>query len=253
MKFNLFNNLTENTAEDWSNKVDLSKGITLTYNHGSYGQTNYMKFANEDNEDAESFTISDSTLPFEYTAVETSVDRIDETYTYYPSAGGNHTVAKARIFDTEDRLSQPDENLGNHYSSQGWLQKIESENPYFVRIATTTPTAGTHRLSYIGDDDNLASPELLSRPDIDTAIPLATNSNINFAYYNANYYNNITTMLQDVKKIVCYLDLSAVDIYNLDFNTPKYLFNDRMNDNFYLTQVSNFKAGRLTKCEFIRI
>lgn len=253
LQFNLFNNLTENPAEDWSSKVALDKGITLTYNHGSYGQVNYMKFKNEDDLEAESFAINDTTLPLTYTAIETSVDKITESYNYIPSAGGNYTISRARIFDVEDRLSQPTDNQGTHFQSQGWLQKIESEKPYFVKINTTTPVAGVHRLTFIGFDDTSASPELLSEPDIDTSIPLTTTTNMNFAYYNANYYTNLTEMLYKVKKVVCYLNLSAVDIYNLDFNKPKYLFNDRMNDHFYLTQVSNFKAGQLTKCEFIRI
>ena len=253
LQFNLFENISDSGVEDWTSKVAIDKGITLTYKHGSYAQTNYLKFKNEENEDAESFTINDTTLELENVAVETSVDVLTETYNYIPSAGGNHTIAKARIFDIDERFNQSEENSVTYYDSQGWLQKIESENCYFMRISTTTPTSGTHRLAFLGFDDLLASPELLSKPDLDTSIPLAIITNVNFTYFKANYYTIITQMLDKVKKVVCYLDLKPTDIYSLSFTKPKKLFNDRMNDYFYLTQVSNYKAGELTKCEFIRL
>lgn len=66
-----------------------------------------------------------------------------------------------------------------------------------------------------------------------------------------NYYTEFKSMLDSFSKIIVSLNLSTVDIYNLDFFKLKYL--NQYGAYYYLNKVISYKEGKLTKCELIRV
>ncbi len=69
-------------------------------------------------------------------------------------------------------------------------------------------------------------------------------------FLGENYTYTIKT-LNKIKVINCLMNLSVLDIYALDFFKRKHI--KQLGANFYLNKVSNYKSGKLTECEFIKI
>jgi hypothetical protein len=127
---------------------------------------------------------------------------------------------------------------------------------------TIATFSSSHVPGLIGNFNQLSSPgNTLSATGLnyDTGCPLTVFNNtsesvsLDFQSLVNTYYQPISDMFQKVKVVSLYLDLTPLDIVNLDFGKPKTIINDRMNDNFYLLQVSNYKAGQSTKCTLIRL
>lgn len=273
LSLNYFNDLATETPEDWSSKVNLDKGISLSYKYGNYYQKSNFVYANET--DYNGFiTIPDLTLGNEGDVVKVSVDAINDYYNYTIIAtGSNYSNPKVPIFENEGRIAnrENENNTAGASSPFGAYQtdRIEKQNGqnkcYFLRLSnqnTIATFSSSHVPSLIGNFNQLSSPgNTLSATGLnyDTGCPLTVFNNtsesvsLDFQSLVNTYYQPISDMFQKVKVVSLYLDLTPLDIVNLDFGKPKTIINDRMNDNFYLLQVSNYKAGQSTKCTLIRL
>ncbi len=69
-------------------------------------------------------------------------------------------------------------------------------------------------------------------------------------FLDENYPYTIKT-LNKMKVVNCVMNLSVVDIYTLDFFKRKYI--RQLGANFYLNKVSNYKPGKPTECELVKI
>ncbi len=72
-------------------------------------------------------------------------------------------------------------------------------------------------------------------------------------YQNAidNYYSKWKKLLEKIHVVNAFLNLNIIDIYNLDFKKPKYI--KQLGAKFYLNKVKNYKQGKLTEVELIKI
>ena len=258
LTFNLFNNLPTNEPEYWSEKVDLSKGISVSYKYGSYGQTNKMQYANSDESIDGYFSIVDLTLAPEKTVVKTASDGLPNDFDYQTFFLTEYTNVEIPLFDVSPRLENPDSETTIFYTDI--YEKVDFSKCYFIRVGLTTPTADTHGVSFVGYANNLstAGATLTFSNWTNTPLPFArfvldNSAGLGFDQLIPTYYQTIIEMFTKTKVVTAYLNLTAAEIQSLNFNTPKKLINSRMNDDFYLLQVSNYKAGQSTKCTFIRL
>ena len=273
LTLNYFNDLVAETPEDWSSKVNLDKGISLSYKYGNYYQKSNFVYANETDYNG-FFNIPDLTLGTEGDVVKTKVDAINEIFSYLIAGTGSfYSSPKAPIFENLGRAA----NKGNENDLSGAtglygsrqtdrIEKQSGQNKcYFLRVSiqnTINTFGSSHIPGLIGNFNNLTSPgNTLATTGLnyDTGAPIvsfytgSTGASLDFQSLIETYYQPISDMFQKVKVVSIYLDLTALDILNLDFGKPKKILNQRMNDNFYLLQVSNYKAGQPTKCLLIRL
>jgi len=80
---------------------------------------------------------------------------------------------------------------------------------------------------------------------------LATYPEINFQDYIDNYYQEFIKLLNHTQVINAIINLNTIDIYNLDFFKKIYI--KQLGGEFYLNKVKNYKAGKLTEVELVRI
>lgn len=66
-----------------------------------------------------------------------------------------------------------------------------------------------------------------------------------------NFYLEFQSLLNSYKKINLSLNLSLLDINNLDFFKLKFF--EQLGQYYYLNKVVNFRKGRVTKCELVQI
>ena len=79
---------------------------------------------------------------------------------------------------------------------------------------------------------------------------------LNFEALNLNeiidlFYSRLQDLLNRYTKFEANILLDPVDVYKLDFFKLKYF--EQLGGYFYLNKVSNFKNGKVTKCELIKI
>lgn len=65
------------------------------------------------------------------------------------------------------------------------------------------------------------------------------------------YYDPIRALLNNIKVIECYFNLTAQDVYNYSPMTPIYI--KQYGRYFYINKISNFIAGKKTKVELIKL
>lgn len=70
------------------------------------------------------------------------------------------------------------------------------------------------------------------------------------SFLNMNY-QGFVKVLDKMQTLTLTMNLSLVDIYQLDFTKRKYI--KQLGGYFYLNKVMNYKNGKLTECEFIRV
>ena len=273
LTLNYFNDLVTADVEDWSGKVNLDKGISLSYKYGKYYQNSNFVYANETDYNGV-MTIPDLTLDLEGDIVKTKVDAIEEIYSYNIIAtGSNYSNPKVPIFENAGRIANRDNENNSAGASSPFgayqtdrIEKQEGQNKcYFLRVSNQSTIAtfsSSHIPSLVGNNNILSAPgNTLTTTGLnyDTDCPLTSfytgsvSASLDFQSLITTYYQPIFDMFQKVKVVSLYLDLTALDILNLDFSKPKKILNERMNDNFYLLKVQNYKANQSTKCLLIRL
>jgi len=260
LTFNMLKDLPTNTPQDWSSKVDLSKGISTAYKYGNYAQVNNFTYAASNDLINGSFNIADLTLPTDKTVVKTSVNGLPLNYDYTTIALTPYTNCIVPILDTTNRLENLNKPAGSLLYDVDRYEKITGKEAYFIRAGGVRPTSNTHGVSFVGRTDltTTLGSTLNFNNFINGLLPFArfrigAAGGLGFDQLIPLYYQPIIDMFTKTKVVTAYLNLTPVDIQSLDFNTPKKLINQRMNDNFYLLKVSNYKAGQSTKCTFIRL
>lgn len=141
------------------------------------------------------------------------------------------------------------------YEIANTADEMEGEQVYSVPIFNT-------------EDELLeTSPKIMSitRTDInieaslfDEATGIVVNSNVPFLglenislqYLLGNFYKSFKSLINNYKKVSANLNLSVVDVFNLDFFKLKYL---RQTGRFYYLNSVNFTAGKLAQLDMLEI
>lgn len=227
--------------KDWSNKFVLYKDKT-SYRINGYGQKNIINAkATGDITDEGSFVINDKsltseqvlfTLPFVAgkSAIPPELSILDVTERTVPV---DFSPLRPIIVDNIVDIQTP---LGTYTGGNG---------PYLLTLSgMTKPIAisqGTLRERIGNNADDL--------PGLVLSLPVAEIRSVRDLVNN--YYSTIKGLLDNAKIIEVELNLTTLDIHELDFLTPVFI--RHFGAYFYISKISNFRAGQLTKCELIKL
>jgi hypothetical protein len=84
-----------------------------------------------------------------------------------------------------------------------------------------------------------------------TAAPFESFFTLNFSEIVAQYYSNMSLILNDARLITANIYLNDSDILNLDFSKLKYI--KELGNYYLLNKVNNYQGKGIYKCELIRI
>lgn len=229
LKIERLNKIQSNipNALNWSNKIDVKRGFSIAYHDSNYGQSNLLKYTNDEEVVAgiKASPISDTDGEI---LVNDEVLSKEQTIIQLPFSG-----------TYESRIPYKNDD----YSIDAFTPRVLLLGRFFFNPSTGITTY------YPGQDGsgffNTAIYETLTFNDVPGHNSFADN------------YSTIKNILVNFKKISTYFHLTAVDIANIDFLTPIYLdvhtADIQVNGFFYLNIVENYKGGESTKCELIRL
>lgn len=213
---------------DWSSKFD--KKLKLNTKLPFYGQENYLRYEYE--EDATfadgSFVINNETLPEESTMFKSIMraSRPSARFAQISMYGINFWERSENIIEDEDG------NEVTEYAVTG-----NGERPYTFLT----------KKSSVGFNYSLNGEQHFYLGDANTPVF----KNLTYNLLIAKYYNIYTNVLDRFEKYEVYLNLSAIDIYNMDFFKLYYI--DELGANFYVNKISGFKNGKVTKVELVKV
>lgn len=225
LRFATFNEIAEKAPLDWSNKLDLSQEIEVRYRFDNYAQSNKFKYGKNVKETEVGngeFLIEDDTLEVETNVVE------------LPFAGTEEGSLFPQLFKVAD---------------------LPITNISFERLKTEP------RLLMI--DRNATWSGLVIVDGINASIPV--DSNYPYAYFTKSggegldfnqdlipkYYKYLIDAFNKCKIVNCFLNLTPVDIQNLDFFNTIYI--EYFNAKFYINIVEEYTGQGSTKCELVRL
>lgn len=208
-------------AEDWSNKYS---GVLDEKYKPNYAKTNYAKYQ---------YDSSDS--------------NIEQTF-----ADGELTVANENLAETKTMFSSIFKASGLvssiYYGMKHWILKTENDvdtlviNNDGLRLFCVNLNAGVLKYHYkYGESTSFFT--------FTGTIP-----SLQFVTYQTDIDNNyleFQSILNDYKDVVISLNLSLLDIVNIDFFKLKYF--EQLGAYYYLNKIVNYKKGKVTKGQLIRI
>lgn len=210
-------------AEDWSSKL---VGWSENYELSNYAQKNKFAYGYDDGVKpfADGYVeLDNETLADEKTVI-TSIFKATDVYRDIDSI-------KAYFFSLWEEKNEDGETVFNSRNDSFRIFEIERYSDE-VQIksdaginAVLIPISGT--------------------------VPHLNFEALNFDEIISLYYSRLQDVLNRYVKVEANLLLDPVDIYQLDFFKLKYI--EQLGGYFYLNKVSNFKNGKITKCELIRV
>lgn len=221
------NDLTRNipNAINWSDKIDLSKKITVKYNIGSYAQTNILKYADDEDVFIDtgkgSINVLNENLPKESTLIELS-------------AVASDSVVRTNNLETPNVKFQEIQGGSFDKKKQRYFLLEKQNIPIILNGVTCSTNIPYCYFSKTGKADSLDFTSLIA----------------------ANY-GTLQGMLNKIKFVSAYFQLKETDVVNIDFTIPVYLdISDGrtvVNGYFYINKISNFKVDSSTLVELIRL
>lgn len=221
----------KNAAPNWSDKVDISKPVRIEFSIGDYAQQNYLRYK-EDPETTEelgdgTINIADTTLNFEADFIELEFAASDSTTCL------GKTCADVTKFDEDRKLS------------------VNTE-PRLLYIENEDLSAGVQYTDGVNTQTEGVTVPVGKFIDPDNAKNIAFGDSL-----ISDHYAELSDTLQKAKKVSLYLNLTPLDIANLDFFTPIYINIKReeieIEGYFYLNIVSEFRAYESTPAELIKL
>lgn len=208
------------SAEDWSNKV-LDIG-TETYRFGSYAQENYMRYNYEENVEEPThdgrLDIDNENLPAEKTLFSSI-----------------YTIS----------IQQGSRNLQPIYLVPIW--ELDDDN---VTVLELESAMRKFRINRVNETLNFNKTGVTGSDSFTGDVPYLSLVNLDYDFYIGNYYPALNRALNRQNKRTLTLELSIIDVYNLDFFKLKYF--KQLGQYFYLNKVSNYVVGRPVQCEFVQ-
>lgn len=203
-------------AENWSDKYS---NFSNEIYKSSYAQANYMRYTYDEDDTTISQTYGDGVL-------NVSNINLSLTKTLFTSLFKASKLIDSTYLGLENWIDDNEDAVTNEDGLR--MFKVSNIND---TIKYKFKLSGSGNLSFTG------SVPLLSFVTYQT--------NIN------NFYLEFNSLLNDYKKINLVLNLSVLDIYNINFFKLKYF--EQLGQYYYLNKISNFKNNRKTKCEFIQL
>lgn len=217
---NKLNRIKDNliNALNWSDKIDVNRGVSVQYKDPSFAQKNWLRYSNDDD-------VKQGIVDFS----------LYETDSFF-------TIDDATLNEKADVVTLP--------FSGTIRQRIPYKNDDYT-IDSFTPRVLVLAAREIDPTSTVA---LFTDVSYERGISFNKYSDNDALIDNYTLINEIYTRY---KKITAFFNLNAIDIQNLDFTIPIYLDvhepDIEINGHFYLNKVENYMGGKLTKCELIRL
>ena len=271
INLDFFNNVKDNIpiADDWSDKIDLSKRYSNDFTKllNNYSRKSKMVYLEDDDDDELKAYKAETTQIFGEGVLDIDNDHLDPEKDIYESPYSS--MINILSFDGSMYIPQI-----KYYQDDGTGIFIKEFQPK-PKIAIISENIPVSDLTYA------VVPSLfLKDPDIGT---LSTISNISFTWFAKTQYipsidildytlaydrvlfpNNIGLplketyiqsygdVLNDMKYVKAYFKLNEVDLANLDFMKPVYV--NKFKSYFYKNKISNYQgSNKTTECELIKI
>lgn len=231
LTINKLNDIQANipNALDWSRKVDVKRGMNISYRDTAYSQNNLVKYSNDPEVVAEVAEWVYYTTDGVIVSPDETLDK-EKTIVQLPFSG---TISTNRI---------PYKN--NDFSIDVFTPRVLRLGRFYFNIGTgTTSYYPTQEGSHFQPNGGY---ETLSMYDGGAS-----------RWSFIRNYSTIEGILENYKGVSLFVNLNSVDILNIDFLIPIYLdihtADIQVNGYFYLNKVENYKGGESTKCELIRL
>lgn len=254
--------LITDDPEDWSSKFESIKKQTFRnteyainnfYEYqedefyipeGGYysGDPQYETGVTQENELRGEFEIENDTIPINKTQITSNYKKpiVYETdRTLFDSVGLPYlnAIDLRASYGIEPLIGQNQVEVESYLMHLDIYKDSEMDLQYYLRYKIGRYVHGVGVLSIIDDDYNFVS--VLTYPET------------KFQNYLDAYYPKFISMLNEYHKFNVLIRLNTLDIYNLDLFKPIYI--KQLGANFYINRVINYKEGKLTEVEIIKI
>lgn len=263
-----------NYSVDWSSKLDLKSGYKVRYRLDGYAQSNFMKWAQDDDR-AEAGTgnilINDTTLPEKTDLFTTTLAASIQETNFKGNIGVNikrYTRVEADVYSStrdytagelalvDGEVWQADEDVtGDGPPSGPWtllpvqFEKTESVAPRLLLMRDYEDN-GSPSSSTLTYTDGTTS-TVVNNPKIAYFVDPLQPYDLSFQFIIDEHYQTLVRVLNKTKIVDAYFKLSDNDFKNIDFFKPVYI--TYFGNYFYLNQGTNYISGRLTACELVRL
>ncbi|TZF84520.1 hypothetical protein FW774_05900 [Pedobacter sp. BS3] len=218
-----FSTLYENKpkARDWSGKIVNPDQHNKYFTFGSYGQNNWFKYKEDE-------TVPDGLGDGNLTIGNENLDK-DKTIITAPFAAseehikvGGNTVAFIDKLVTED-------------------DKTEFKTKVEPRILTVYPLTAT--ITFTDGARTLTSNKVLASSFL--------TGNLSFQYAVDHFYDKLSLMMNNLKRIVVPMLLTQNDIQEFDHTIPVYI--KYYQSFFFVNKISNWIAGKICSVELVKL
>lgn len=232
---------------DWSDKFHNVKNIK--HSLSGYGQTNNMTYEDdiaatysnavaEENELKGTFELQDLHLDIE----QDILNSIFKKPKYYKEQDLNISTSGALSYNFLDLIDYTTTGGAAYNSLESYLLYLKQipsngSNPLEIRVS------GASSIFYV-----TVSMGAVSGSEYAFILSYLETS---FQNYIDEYYQEFIAMLNSFQEIDAYFLLSAMDIYKLDYFKKIYV--KQLGGFFYLNKINNYKSGKLTEVELIKI
>jgi hypothetical protein len=250
------------TGEDWSDKVDISKPISISHLGAGLGKNIKFQYANDSADKYVEFKETklndrEPWLSYETTNTNKSGKDSDTNVklktiapTYIKTAISTAPSARIPVIWNSELDEVPEKYVDK------WMPRILffREDTNGIGCKTTLPSG--EFWSFEGTDYNYYyefTTNNLTTSGHDNSLDFSDTYNTH-GLFQKHWRNTIET-INEGRKVSMYLRLSPRDILNLDFRVPKLISLDGDNNYYHLQRISDYHPSGLTtaKCEFIKV
>lgn len=218
--FNKFENIRYNksNALDWTSKVDLTNEVEIQFESEGYGQTNWLRYEQDDN---------------------------DTYIVAKDSADSSFAISNTNLELEKDLVQLPfSQSVRDAISGKQLLilpLRIETIKPRIAYVEITTDNL----ITLIGQSAPSQSAELFF-------------DELTFTSLMATYYPFLVSMLSSFKLAKILFKVNAIDIVNLDYRKPIFVdfhtdLNGQIRGYFYLNLIDQYNSRDTTIVELIKL
>lgn len=218
--FNKFENIRYNksNALDWTSKVDLTNEVEIQFESEGYGQTNWLRYEQDDN---------------------------DTYIVAKDSADSSFAISNTNLELEKDLVQLPfSQSVRDAISGKQLLilpLRIETIKPRIAYVEITTDNL----ITLIGQSAPSQSAELFF-------------DELTFTSLMATYYPFLISMLSSFKLAKILFKVNAIDIVNLDYRKPIFVdfhtdLNGQIRGYFYLNLIDQYNSRDTTIVELIKL
>jgi hypothetical protein len=257
---NHFDDIRNNDVDDWSNKVDISRGIETDYTKvvSSYARNNYLKYTIDENDYYQTVYNSNNAVPFGSGLFALDNDFLENEKTLFETKFSGTFLIDS--FDTHN-VKLP--YIPRHINPDD-ATEINIAEPRVLTVYGTIPLiqfSATTTMTILGTSVSSVPFAYFYKPTLGFSVDdfkesLAFGAQNIFAPNDLGAletdYASLLGILQTPNSKTAYMKLNQIDIANLDFSKRKYI--ERFGGYFYLNRIEDYDgSGDSAKCELVKL